>query len=1477
MNDVYRKPKPYELMIVGIGASAGGIKALREFFRNTDQATDVAYVVILHMSPEHESNLAEVLQSSTGMRVSRVERRSELRPNCVYVISPNQSLSIVGNELIVSEINSIEERRAPVDVFFRTLASAKGPSSVAVILSGTGANGSSGLKRIKECGGCVFAQNPDEAEFSDMPKNAIATGYVDQALSVGDMPGKIAIYRERLVEVGISPRGDERREEDERGLREVLTLLRRHTGHDFSHYKNSTVARRIARRMAICEVTKLSDYAKYMHERVDEANILLRDLLISVTNFFRDKEAFDALKTKVIPRLFQEKGADDMLRVWVAGCATGEEAYSVAMLLAEAMPDVTKAPLVQIFATDIDRDAIAYARDGFYTDTACADISPERLQRFFKKETDGYRIRKELREKVLFAVHDVIKDPPFSRLDLACCRNLLIYLNRPGQERVLNTLSFALRSGGFLFSGTSESPDSAGDAFAAFDKEHRIYQARAREFRPSLNVPSISSQGRVTRTPPDGKERRAQRLSYADLHLRLLEQYAPPSVVVDENFDIVHMTESAARYMQLPGGEPSHNLLKVIASELRIELRGALYQAAQSRTCVEARNVKLADDGALDLIIRPVLRDGDSARGFVLVLLKESRDDGSADKVVLAEPIAGQLEDELTRLKAQLHDNAEQYELQNEELRASNEELQAANEELQSATEEMETSREELQSVNEELTTVNQELKVKIDELSHANDDLQNLINSTDIGTIFLDSALRIKFFTPRARDVFNLIPADRGRQLADITTKFGAGQKFLDEATQVLDTLQPFEREVSTREGTWHLMRLLPYRTHEKRINGVVATFLDVTQRKESEEALRGSEERFRAIVTQASAGVAETDLEGNFTFVNQRYCEITGYPQEELLRMRMQDITHPEDLARNLKLFERMASHGEPFEIEKRYVRKDRSTVWVNNNVTVVRDSEGEPHAALAVTLDITERKLAQEALSESKEKLRRAIEIETVGVIFFKVDGSITYSNDAFLRMSGYSREDAEGGRLRWDAMTPAEWMPQSRRAVEEFVKRGRIHPYEKEYIRKDGSRWWALFTATRLNEEEGVEYVIDISARKRAEQALRQREERYRTLFESIDEGFCLCEVIFDENGKPVDYRFLEANPVFEKYMGLKDVVGKTARQVVPQLEQWWFETYGKVASAQEASRFEHFSEAMNRWFDVYASSIGDHGGRKIAILFTDITQRKAAEQGLLKATEELAAANARLEQQVAARTALIEQRSRQLRSLAVQLTQAEAQERQRIAQVLHDHLQQVIIAAKYKLQAHASKSKDYKGVFELLDEGVKSARSLAAEIAPPALYHPNFIATLDWLSGFAKDQYGLKVKVSADPTEIALSDEQKVVLYQSARELLLNIFKHTKAKQARLRWGACRRYMILRVEDKGAGFDPAQVTEKPDAGFGLFAIRERLEALGGGLIVRSRPKRGTRIAMVLPRLRNKSSTKEKNGSRAEKTGGRLKSS
>jgi len=959
-------PSTIDFPVVGIGASAGGLPALLRLFENMPSHTGMAFVVILHLSPKHKSSADHVLQRVTRMPVVQVSGPVEILPDHVYVIPPNRHLKMVDSYLGLMDLERPRGSHVAIDIFFRTLAEVHRERAVAIVLSGTGSDGSVGITRIKEEGGLTLAQLPADAEHEGMPDAAIRTGTIDFVLPVVDMPQKLIELWENARTIEMPPSGDgeaqvahvaETVELAEEALQRVITLLLNRTGHDFKQYKRATVLRRIERRMQVRGVHTLPAYRSVLEADPRECNALLDDMLIGVTNFFRDREAFEALEREIIPELFKDKGPLEEVRVWVAACSTGEEAYSLAMLLADHAADMAQPPPYQVFASDIDNGAIAQARTGDYPASIVTDVPPARLRHHFSKEDDRYRIRKSIRDRILFASHNVLRDPPFSRLDLVSCRNLLIYLNRDVQARVLEMFHFALKPGGYLFLGGSESAESLADFFIPVDKKNRIYRARAtaRTMGSGAQLPSQTSRlPESIQRPPVRRQ-----FSYAEVHQRALALTVPPSVVLDMEGNIVHMSQAAGQFLRMGGGEPSRNILALVLPELRLELRSALYQVQHRGVSADCRpiTVQLHERSAsIGVKVRP-FRDEDSTENFILVLFDESPPEtvlvpsgATRDDMVLT-----QLEAELQRTKEHLQETIEHSEISTEELRASNEELQAINEELRSATEELETSKEELQSVNEELITVNYELKVKVEETGKANDDLNNLIASTDIATVFVDSALRIKRFTPRATDIFSIIASDVGRSLLDLTHRLDYHQ-LADDVGTTFATLRPVEREVRSDDGRWYIVRLLPYRTTEDRIEGAIMTFFDITARRQAEELARVNEVRMVAVSTDDYA-IITLDAEGRTTSWNKGAERIFGYAETEMLGHTLESLYIPEDREGGAREEEmRRAREEGRFEDERWHVRKDGSRFYASGVTTPL--GPGAQYGYAKIACDETER---------------------------------------------------------------------------------------------------------------------------------------------------------------------------------------------------------------------------------------------------------------------------------------------------------------------------------------------------------------------------------------------------------------------------------------------------------------------------------------------------------------------------------------
>jgi PAS domain S-box-containing protein len=1470
------------LMMVGLGASAGGLAALRQFFEKTPSDSGLAFVVILHLSPEHESNLAELLQSKTKMPVTQVNETVKVEPNHVYVIPPEKNLMMADGHIRLTERGVDIAHQVPVDLFFRTLASAYKHRAFAVVLSGAGTDGSVGVRLIKEAGGLAIAQDPVEAEYDGMPKSAIQSGAVDFILPVAAIPEKLVAIKENAQRLQLPPLEEKPVEDKTEGeLREVLAILRSRTRHDFTNYKRSTLLRRLERRLQVTESENISEYLEYVRHHPEELQGLLRDLLISVTNFFRDPETFEALREKVIPRLFKGKGADDQVRVWVAGCATGEEAFTLAILLTEHADRLSNPPGIQIFATDIDEDAVVAARTSVFPDTIAADISPERLKRFFMKEGQYYRIKREIRERVLFAPHNILRDPPFSKLDLISCRNLLIYINRETQGRVLELFHFALRGEGYLFLGSSESAEGLPALFSPIDKKRRIYQCKPDgNGKPALVMPEHSRRetSRVSPPPqiilpPPGE------FSVSELHFRMLESYAPPSVLINSDYEILHLSDHAGRYLRFAGGVPSQNLLKVVHPDLRLELRTLLLTAAHDSDQLHYRSVNVqfnGDSQVINIGVRPVANPNASPR-FMLVFFEEDKEakqphtmearSMASAPAIGASDVVWQLEEELERTKHQLHVNMEEYETSNEELRAANEELQAMNEEMRSATEELETSKEELQSVNEELTTVNNELKEKIEENSRTASDLQNLMASTEIGTFFLDRTLRIKLYTPPVEGLFNIIPSDVGRPFAHLTHKLNY-PRMAEDAEGVLSDLQTIEREVSSTDGRWFIARLLPFRTMEDHISGVVITFIDITGRKRAEESLRGQNELLAISMEATRAAWGKWDWRTGLSEWSESAKKLFGFESD-------QDATteegwlkriHPEDLPKVKEHIQQAARDHRDIRMEYRVVRPDGEILCLLSAGRIQYDENDQPLSSTGLVIDLTEHKRVEAELRQSEERLRRSIAIETVGVIYFKSDGQITEANDAFLRMSGYTRADLGKGLMRWDTMTPPEYMTASMKAIEEFETTGRTNPYEKEYIRKDGSRWWALFSASRVSPEEGVEFIIDITDRRHAEEQLRTSEERLRSVVESLKD---YAIISMDTVGRIEGW-----NVGAERMFGYKaeEAMGSSGEIIYTPEDRKRGVFAEEMMTALHKGRAEderwHLRKNGTRFYvSGLLSPLGDSKPTGFVKVARDLTAQRQATEGLRRAQEELDAtvqertrelheANEALREEVEERSRVERERLRLLR----RIVSTQEEERRRIARELHDQLGQRLTALRLQLEAMSrqqGKRSELRAQLEQLQEIAVQVDSdldfLAWELRPTILDDFGLTAAI---TNFAREwskHIGIKSEFHTTNLEDErLPQEVETNLYRITQEALNNVSKHAGATNVDIILEQRAGNAVLIIEDNGRGFELTSVSSKPGAkGMGLPGIRERAAIIGGTVEIESTPGEGTTIFVRVP--------------------------
>ena len=883
--------------IVAIGGSAGSLEAFEQFIEALPTDTGMAFVIIQHLDPDYKAKLPDILQNHTRLPVHQIENNMPLEANSIYVIPPNKDIATERGVLHLYDPAEPRGLRLPVDFFLRQLAEDQGEKAVGVILSGMGSDGSLGLRTIKERAGLAMAQAPESAKFDGMPRSAIDTGVVDYVVTPSEMPALLINYS-RHAEV-IHMERDLQPEKTSAPVQKILALLHSRTKHDFSLYKRDMVYRRIKRRMSIHLIEKIADYMRYLQENPHEVDLLFKELLIGVTSFFRDPEAFEALKVQLDKHVVQNKEPGSSLRAWIIGCSTGEEAYSIAMLLSECQDAMEGRGNfeIQVFATDIDKEAIDSARHAVFKPNIAEDVTPERLKRFFVKDEDNYRLKREIREMVVFAPHDIISDPPFTKMDIVSCRNLLIYFSPELQKKIVPVLHYSLNPGGLLFLGASEGVGGTREMFTSLDNKHKIFQHKpvigpaAPLYLPPLRTPAaLAGAAQIRPEAEAAAPGLVQRL--------LLEDFAPPGVLVNEEGDILYISGRTGKYLEPSPGKANLNIYAMAREGLKYELAGCIQKVIREDTEVSLKRIRVKTNGDhqfVNVTIRPV-HDARQPSGLALVVFEDvaapRRARLRAPKIAEGTPLEGalsEMEQELARARERLEATVRQAEAAQEEQQSTNEELQSANEELQSTNEELMTSKEEMQSLNEELITVNAELQRKVEELSRSNSDMNNLLNSTDIATMFLDADLRIRRFTPRVADIFNMIDSDIGRPITDLASSLRYDALAAD-ASRVLDTLATKEVRVTSQDGRHLVMRIMPYVTSDKVVDGVVVTINDITS--SIEESLKTEESFARHIVDTVRESLLILDADLNVITANQSFYSKFRVRPETTERHRVYDL---------------------------------------------------------------------------------------------------------------------------------------------------------------------------------------------------------------------------------------------------------------------------------------------------------------------------------------------------------------------------------------------------------------------------------------------------------------------------------------------------------------------------------------------------------------------------------------------------------
>jgi two-component system CheB/CheR fusion protein len=1448
--------------VVGMGASAGGVDAFKKFFAKMPADSGLAVVVIPHLDPTHESLMAELLSKQTKMPVVEAKEGMRVEPNHVYIIPPNKYLTIHGGVLQLTGPVLRHSAHTTIDFFLRSLAEDQQERAICIILSGTGTHGTLGLKAVKAAGGMAMVQEPQTAEYDRMPLSAIGTGLVDYILPVERMPDALLKYVQHFYVQGESrPTSTIAAAADHVG--QVLALLLARTKHDFRCYRRHMLLRRIERRMGLNFIDRVESYVEYLRNHPEEIKQLTKDLLISVTSFFREPEAFQTLETSVMPEIVRRHESDQPIRVWVPACATGEEAYSIGILLMEQMALQQKTCEIRIFATDIDEDALEVARHGIYPESIAADVSEERLRRFFSRQDEHcYLVNKLLREAVVFAPQNLITDAPFSKLDLVSCRNLLIYLDPEIQHKVITLMHFALNDGGFLFLGPSESIGRQIDLFEVVAKKWRIYKhiGPVRHDRVDFPIMPIPSR----RSLPAQPRPSARSINFAEVTLRLVvNEFAPAAVLINRKCEALYFLGPTQRFIAHPTGEPTQDLLALVREELRTKLRAAIQKAVRENDRIHVPPTRLKQNGDTLLVrvsVQPLCPQS-GVEGLLLVTFEESTTPERPPRAAESaedETAVHHLEGELKSTREELQTTVEEMEGANEELKASHEEVMSMNEELQSANEELETSKEELQSLNEELSTVNSQLQDKVEDLEKTNNDLANLLTSTAVATIFLDTEFRIKRFTPNASEILSLIAADIGRPLGDLAPKFH-DKDLLRDCEVVLRQLLPIERELPTDEGRWYLRRILPYRTVDNRISGVCITFLDVTQLKRAAE----NERRLAAVLMDSNDALMVRDADGRILSWNRAAERLYGYTETEALKMRTFDLAPPEKLKESIEYHERLKRGEQVASWETQRRTKDGRLIDVWVTATPLRDERGQAVAVATTERDITDRKQAEKSLREKQETIwRQLAEIEAVyaaapvGMACIDRELRVLRVNERLAEFNGLPVAAHLGRTLREVVPTMADTLVPICQGVFETgepVIDVEIHGITKAkpgigrdwvvsyYPLKDEAgevlsvnaafmeitdRKKAEREIQRLNvglknlvAERTAELEAEVVERKQAEEALRESVNRLAAVFNHAAEGI----VTIDEEGKIESF-----NQSAEHMFGYsaEEVVGRNIKVLMPSPYHDEHDGYlmnyiqtgiRKIIGIRREVRGRR-KDGTAFPLDLAVSELQDDGRRLFIGIIRDLTERKTLEKDVME--------------------------------IAVE-------EQRRIGQDLHDGTGQDLTGLGLMAHEMADALKERQlpeaqtatRIAEGLGHVVEQIRGVVRGLIPVEMTAGGLTAALKELATRTGEVSGIACDFACDQPVLLENVSAATDLFRIAQEALTNAVKHGRPKNIAMQLGQNDGRLFLTIHDDGNGLrnDPAE-----SQGMGLRIMRYRAERIGAELTVRPATNGGTLVMCTLIR-------------------------
>jgi two-component system, chemotaxis family, CheB/CheR fusion protein len=1002
---------------IGIGASAGGLEALEGFFRNMSPEPNAAFVVVQHLSPDYKSLMVELLSKYTKLKVVRAEDGMPIVPNCIYLIPPKKNMTIFHNKLFLSEPVHHQVPNLPIDIFFRSLAEDFSDRAIGIVLSGTGSDGTLGIRAIKGAGGMIMAQNDISAKFDGMPRSAISTGLVDYVLPAEEMPEKLLkfIHHPFLEKKTDYPTISE----NDNSLNKIMAIIRSRVGVDFAYYKPTTIIRRLEKRISIHQIQSVESYVGILEKSNDEVNLLYKELLIGVTKFFRDQEAFDLIKNEIFPKITIERSNKTPIRIWSVGCSTGEEAYSLAILLCEYMEETGHFFDAKIYATDLDKDSLEIASVGFYPESIITDVSPEHLKKYFIRKNKGFYVKESIRKMIVFAAHNVINDPPFSRIDLITCRNMLIYLKPEMQRRIISLFHFSLNEKGYMFLGPSESLGELSSHFTIQNSKWKIYQHKYVPRYETFNNFMMPSQNKKSQS--DKQQELEQSVAVAsnpitdDVFNAIIEDFLPPSLIVNRKLDVVHICKDVNRYIRISPGKLTTNVMSLIRKELRSELNIGLTQVIQSNKQFICPDISFREQGNnihLSLNIKP-LKDNSE---LIFIGFEEKREDLIKYLEKTNVSLSNDADTQITGLEQELKLSKENLQATVEELATSNEELQTTNEELISSNEELQSTNEELQSVNQELYTVNSEYQNKIEELIDLNNDINNLLINTNIGTIFLDRKLLIRRFTPAAAETVNILEMDIGRPFHHISHNIFY-RDFNEDIENVLRTLKTKQTEIQSKNGKWFLVRILPYRTLDNAVEGIVITFLDITDRKNFEHELEQNAQLLTSVLDYSPIAKIITDHTFTITYGNEMAEKLFEIPLSEIKNGKYStDMLHFTD------------ANGKPLTTEKsplvkvikeQYItdeiihrhNKNGTTAILSVNGSSLKDNAGNFRNGIFTFHDITHKKQLEDQLQKERQLFSQVLQNNTHANLLLDKTGEITFINyhalNLFNLSSGYDK--------------------------------------------------------------------------------------------------------------------------------------------------------------------------------------------------------------------------------------------------------------------------------------------------------------------------------------------------------------------------------------------------------------------------------------------------------------------------------------